>query len=381
MAGVPYNSTPGLAALLEAGPWEAANLLPIETNRATGQRRLGVPKGIWEALVLAGAPQKAVTGGYQLMVDPVTGENYYQGMAEDATGLSGLLLGGGSAVPKPSGSLGIFGGVMAKTADKAALSQAEKMAASGASRDDIWNATGWFKGKDGKWRFEIDDRTSFFKGAGTPKELAQRWGGDAGNVYRHPQLWEAYPELSKTQFRGKNELQSIGRFQPPDIGDATGKITLRNDIGDQARSVFLHEMQHATQGAEGFGRGASVGEYARGPMFSKEANDLKADLSRSIFGGISAPPAEVIASLKYGDPVELATIAKKHGFSSVEEAAKFLAQHDEMRTPFSQYHRTAGEVEARNVQARKDLTPEQRRAKAPWLTQDVPDEQQIVRFK
>lgn len=105
MAGVPYNSTPGIAALLEAGPWEAANLLPIETNRATGQRRMAVPKGIWDALILAGAPQKAVTGGYQLMVDPNTGENYYDGMAGDAVGLAAALTLGAGALPAESGAL------------------------------------------------------------------------------------------------------------------------------------------------------------------------------------------------------------------------------------------------------------------------------------
>jgi predicted GNAT family acetyltransferase len=44
------------------------------------------------------------------------------------------------------------------------------------------------------------------------------------------------------------------------------------------------------------------------------------------------------------------------------------------------YTRLAGETEARNVQNRRDFTPEQRRARPPWETQDVPDDQQIVRF-
>ncbi len=45
------------------------------------------------------------------------------------------------------------------------------------------------------------------------------------------------------------------------------------------------------------------------------------------------------------------------------------------------YGRSAGEVEARNVQARMNMTAAERRAKAPWLTQDVPDERQIVRSR
>jgi hypothetical protein len=40
--------------------------------------------------------------------------------------------------------------------------------------------------------------------------------------------------------------------------------------------------------------------------------------------------------------------------------------------------RLAGEVEARNVERRMHMTEEERRATPPWLTQDVPDEDQII---
>jgi len=43
------------------------------------------------------------------------------------------------------------------------------------------------------------------------------------------------------------------------------------------------------------------------------------------------------------------------------------------------YKRSAGEVEARAVQNRMNLTPEQSRARYPWLDYDVPIEQQIVK--
>jgi len=42
------------------------------------------------------------------------------------------------------------------------------------------------------------------------------------------------------------------------------------------------------------------------------------------------------------------------------------------------YKRSSGEVEARNIQRRMNMTAEERRATPPWKTQDVPDEQQIV---
>lgn len=57
----------------------------------------------------------------------------------------------------PAGSVGMFAGRRAKTADLNALAKAEELASSGASRDAIWNETGWFQGPDKQWRFEIDD--------------------------------------------------------------------------------------------------------------------------------------------------------------------------------------------------------------------------------
>ena len=45
------------------------------------------------------------------------------------------------------------------------------------------------------------------------------------------------------------------------------------------------------------------------------------------------------------------------------------------------YRRLSGEAEARTVQKRMDLTPEQRAARPPWLDYDVPESQQIVRMK
>lgn len=48
-------------------------------------------------------------------------------------------------------------GTRAITADKQLLEQAKNMEAEGAGREEIYKATGWHKGVDGMWRFEIPD--------------------------------------------------------------------------------------------------------------------------------------------------------------------------------------------------------------------------------
>lgn len=338
------------------------------------------------------APYNAMTGKYdQMVIDPETGKVLSMidpRLMDDAAAMAGLVTTSGMPMPKPAGALGIFGGTLAKTADTAALAKAEQMAAAGASRDEIWNATGWFKGKDGKWRFEIDDSGSKYR-APDAKRFENADVGDVvmdsnATVLSHPSLFPAYDDLWSidTQITkgGGYPYQPSGKFQQRESGKQQIFVDASNL--SSARSINLHELQHAIQTREGFGRGGSPSEYARGPMFSQVANKLKDDMTKSVYGGklIPTQPTELIDLLKYADQNEIAAIAKKYGFNSIEEATAFLKQQDELRTPYSQYHRTSGEVEARNVEARKDLTPEQRRAKAPWLTQDVPDDLQIVRF-
>lgn len=50
-----------------------------------------------------------------------------------------------------------YAGEKAKNADKAALSTAKEMEEGGTDAETIRQKTGWFRGADGKWRWEIDD--------------------------------------------------------------------------------------------------------------------------------------------------------------------------------------------------------------------------------
>lgn len=204
--------------------------------------------------------------------------------------------------PQPN-TLFTFGGVNAKTADKGKLAEAQKMAEAGKSREEIWNKTGWFKGVDDKWRFEIDDSGAKLtpKAERTFSHLRDPAWDDAQapltDTLRHDAYFRAYPKLKSgevTLHRGPNETGALY-----DDGD------IRASAPDEAgvRGVLLHEGQHKVQNAEGFERGGSV----------------------------SAP----------------------------------------------NYNRLAGEVEARNVETRKDFTQEQRKAQPPWTTEDVPADQQI----
>ena len=379
------SDDPVVLSVPEETPAEIAARRMQRSVRPVGGRQEGGTTKVLDKYVphvvggLASLPQRA----FEASETRRMGGEYDPGPAVEAT-LN--LMGTGSAFAQP-GAVGIFGGRLAKTADHAALARAEEMAAKGAPREQIWNETGWFQGADQKWRFEIPDNASVVrpdaaKGINDTDIRATAYSGPIGGILRHDDLFNAYPPLwdieTKVTKGGGYPYQPSGGLNTHE----SGNLSMFMDVArpEQARSLALHELMHGVQTGEGFGRGASVGEYRRGPMFDKRARDLSGDLSQEMTGGVSAKPNEYIDLLHLGDQPTLQKIVQKHGFGSLDEAVAFLKAQDELRTPFSQYRRTAGEVEARNVQKRMDMTPEQRKATPPWLTEDVPADQQIVRF-
>jgi hypothetical protein len=281
--------------------------------------------------------------------------NYLDAAVNGGATAAGLLPVGGDIA---GGVLkAIFGGVGAKTADKFLLERAQDMAAKGADRGAIWSETGWFKGPDDKWRFEIDDSGSKL----TPKatdELMASGGGTYGatqrtapGVLQHSALYEAYPDLRLVDVDARHNVELTapsGAFAHPAGNGGRPAISIQsNSLEGEPRSVrgiMLHELQHGVQGAEGFAVGGN-------PATMPSIIDLQDEYNNRV--------TEYMAQ---GMKLKEAIARAKDDFSQ-----------------FKLYRNLAGEVEARNVQKRMNMTPDQRRATPPWETQDVPDELQIVR--
>lgn len=210
----------------------------------------------------------------------------------------------------------IFGGPAAKTANLKALTQAEMLAKQGAPREQIWSETGWFKGADGKWRFEIDDSGAKFDTPASWKDINAR--PVMSDIFTHPAAFDAYPD--RVPRLAPAEAGS-GAYSAADNAVMVNGVLPRSAynnkrhydrVANAQNSTALHELQHWAQDAEGFAQGG-------------------------------APAERTDAAL-------------------------------------AAYRRLAGEVEARTVQKRMDYTPEQRAARPPWMDYDVPEDQQIVRF-
>lgn len=356
--------------------WKTGTLAPVERNIVTGDLRPAIPMVVQDAMRGMAAPGNALRGGYdQLQVGPDGSVSQFDPrMMDDAAALAGTIGVSGGAVPKAPNTLGMFGGVMAKTADKAALETAQKMAEKGATKQEIWDATGWFKGADDKWRFEIPDNLSAVNtnAAGLGPEMQR---GPMSRALSHDDLYSAYPELADMNAGMRLRAGGVdGTYAPPrTVGNRLVEgLSVEAATKGDLRSGMLHEGQHAIQTREGFAVGSNPDGYGQG--LSRE--ELFAAAKQAYEADAAMSDDEILAEL-LGLPKPTKASAPKKPWSELTERQK-LEWLDRGRQRL--YRMSAGEVEARNVQYRADLTPAQRRAKAPWLTQDVPDEQQIVRF-
>ena len=178
----------------------------------------------------------------------------------------------------------------ATTANSESLREAQRRVEQGESTETVRKDTGWFQGTDGKWRFEIDNSEAFFDRAGHAditrrlREIATMFspsdedlreheqlvhqltqakkGSTVGDYLYHPGLFEAYPQLAQIGLKFGNLGKDIlGEYRASANEIVISKSLQRNN--EMAKSVLLHELQHAIQRIEGFayGRQAGTADY------------------------------------------------------------------------------------------------------------------------
>lgn len=223
----------------------------------------------------------------------------------------------------------MFGGEKgASEADKAEektyrmdnLKVAEEMERGKKDAKAIKLATGWERGADGKWRYEMPDaKIKDMKDIGGGNIVKRfdddmLWNdGKLTDVIDAPGLFEAYPQLKDVRIDTDaimNDMPSNGVYNAK-----TNTITIHADELKYMNSILNHEIQHAIQHIEGFARGGS--------------------------------PRLIRGEVKKNDD-------------------------------YNSYKSLAGEVEARNVESRMGMTDEERRNSLAEETEDVNRDEQIV---
>ena len=237
------------------------------------------------------------------------------------------------------------------------LSVAREMEAEKKDAKAIKLATGWERGADGKWRYEVGD-VRFYDGLqlinrsvkteATLNDLLEDNKDKEALFASYPSLKNMPVVLEDMGYKGAGEYnygKGTIRLNTYLLTDDDGYFT------KPAVEILNHEIQHAIQKIEGFARGGSPA------MVRSEIKKQMAEVTKQI--------RQLRAEGKEAEAKEL--IKKNRG---LYEAS--VSDDD-----FGSYKSLAGEVESRNVESRMGMSAAERRASLAAETEDVSREDQI----
>lgn len=229
---------------------------------------------------------------------------------------------GEAAVESDGGKRHSLAGQYSQTAKLNSLSGAVRMNENGTPMDTIRARTGWWLGKDGKWRYEIDDSALSFDRNGYTDNAMY-----LADYVRHDKLFAAYPWLRGVKLKvvdvvaGNDNLNGLYNHHDDTIYLKDGRTD------KQMKSTLLHELQHVIQEYEGFATGANP-NAAAALLLNSAYNDLKRD---SRFAKIKSPDEKMRIVKQY--------IERTTGNSFESQAQNY-------------YYTNYGEQESRAVQER-----------------------------
>ena len=291
-------------------------------------------------------------------------------------------------------------------------------------------ATGWERGADGKWRYEIPDgiyhpkgdaelkkalarqpwreelnglSDRILDGEGLSKEETERFNELAekeaafkadylkkekphlADWLENDELFKAYPELKRV---GIVFTDNMPKEQAGYYDSKSNTITVNTNSSEDTASIIAHEVQHAIQRYEGFATGGNLKaamEYLSGNKRAdvKIKQQLAYKLSQEKGLGLSEEEVNsLIGHLEYEDisddelQKQIDALCQKHNIT--EDQLEDIYPMDSVW--HEAYNRISGEAEARNVQKRMGMTAEERRASLAADTEDVARDSQILLF-
>ena len=298
------------------------------------------------------------------------------------------------------------------------LKVAREMESAGKDAKSIKMATGWERGADGKWRYETADIEYHPRGDARKnkiienrpwykeymhlvnkllqgEDLTQKEQERYDELYQQEQeartqyensdkmylddyvkdddLFNAYPELKHTKivFVHSNNGEA-GSYSHKD-----NTITVNLNSGIEVNSILAHEIQHAIQRIEGFATG---GNYKSVLLFFEENPEVEIKFvvdetyKEAKNRGIDITKEELYKMFTERDDVAQDIeneIIDRNNITETELGEVYNSGVD------AGYRSISGEVEARNVQSRLNMTPEERRNTLASETEDVAREDQI----
>ena len=257
---------------------------------------------------------------------------------------------------------------------------AEQMEKKGKTADQIWAATGWERGADGKWRTEIKPLKVFPYVEKDPSQrfsdfLASRKAEDISlkNLVSSKELFKAYPELNDITVERSYEAGTRGTASLND-----GKIYVNERLSTGAmEDVLTHEIQHLIQEIEGFARGGTPGATA---WLGTERLFAIREFNKLLDNTLVPDTIEEYAKNAWGSRTVTPEIEKayKQYVKDLRNPSDSLLKALQKAAGDNVYYKLAGEVEARNAVSRSPAYG--RRFLRPELTESVKREEQYVRY-
>lgn len=316
---------------------------------------------------------------------------------------------------------------------------AESMEKQGKSVEAIRLATGWERGADGQWRYEIPDiqikdgafrvieeadaardaeQNALWERTDLPEDeyvnqdiaIANKYESQTlttklDEVVDAPELFRAYPQLKDLTVEFGELPRLVGAYYDP----AAKVVRLgrrANILQKQTRSDLAHEIQHAIQDIEGFARGSNLEENSFANALRADLQPLYAMMQDSEIWKIWREMSDQAYDLwdddliakadAYAEDPEIQAIFKeqqrlRNKYGMNHDVLEAIGSYHRRSDPIWQqihenhldyarrrYFRFAGEVEARNVQDRLDMSDEQRRQTTLKATESFPRVEQII---
>lgn len=255
------------------------------------------------------------------------------------------------------------------------LSVAKDMEKNKKKAKAIKAATGWERGADGKWRYEMldvilrDPKEWVNKKTLTLSDIVEK----PNDLFKeYPELFDAYPELKDMKIL-KGRAKSGGVFYNNaitlNLGDIREAIKYDLDThyklaNNSLKKTLVHEIQHYIQEKEGFAQGGNSEM-----IVDKNALDAIEKLRAE---------KEAVAKEFYAMSPDEQQRRKYEINNRYNDLTKQIERLEKSsRIGYDGYQRLAGEVEARNVSSRLNMTPEERRKSLAESTEDVARKDQI----
>lgn len=298
-----------------------------------------------------------------------------------------------------------FAGESALNADNKMLQKAKEMYDDFERSEDIRKETGWHRGTDGKWRFEIDDSRmkvftdgdalfrkahpeyvrlqdlyeKFWKGDISDAEqkeltdLNETWGSEKarlhtrllrGNAHladiiQHDVLFENYPQLAEVTVK-IGDLDGLNGASGAYVVNGS-EIRIDEDLfKDEYRTAkrdgtLVHEIQHAIQDIEEFAKGANLDTLS----VAADRTEAKATTASYRYEAASDNLLDALEEAgyfdKYGDDVditsedELARIKNEYKGSD-SKIEKLVDEFEEQRKQYDEVNGKSRDL--RNMSAK-----------------------------